>query len=507
MEKPQLDLNFKLERVHYTILKDARKNNGFYDLDLYKRKVIEKHPDDKKMQRRLISWNQTTLEKMMNAGILKKEIGGYRLISDFDLLLKKDWTPGKNHIKLLQKNVDGIIHSIDLKREHDGKKEYEAKRQKDMITKMLRNLYENGYLERLDKGVYKITDKSKAYLDRNIPFQTKHIKKDNDTEGIQAIKITYFDRHIKDVLTDGKISMEKLKRHQKSGSIIKRIKTLEDAGLIIDGKPKDDLILKIDRVIKWSRDRELKLEALTSEQKKVVVDMRVFLNLSFTQIARYIYNNNKDLAYTDLTYLVKRRVLKKDSDLGIYVFDIAGIRLSNQMLVGKDVVRYKTKLESRKEEVEHDMLVYTAYQEFKKDIQRRGAEILDIKNDRQMRYEDAKKHGHMLYGYPDLRVEYKEKDSLKTMVHDIEIDCGYDGKTILSKIKKISQGNKLARGGMQRGSLSWYCNSVRQAAKVAKVLTQNTNKRTRPQQIYLFVLSRDGKVHKMRWQRELLNYR
>jgi len=504
LQKP-IDLNFRMERVHYTILKVAKKNDGFYDFKEYKKKVIAEHPENEKLQYRLILWNQTTLKNMVDAGVLKKEKDGFRIVEGVDSLLEKEWIPGKNHIRLLKKNVNGILRSIDLKKEHEGKKEYEAKRQKKMIDGMLANLYKNGFLERIGKGEYRLTEKCKVYIGKNFIFA--NTKKGKKIEKEENVKITYFDRHIKEIMTDGIIDIKKLYKHKKSESLQKRIKTLVEAGLIIEHRPSEELLLKIDRVMQWMKEKELKIESLSIEQKQLVKDMRIFLNLSFSQITKYIYKGNKEMAYTDLNYLIKRRVLKKDPDSGIYVFDLEGIRLSNQMLEGEDVVRYKTKLESRKEEVEHDMLVYTAYQEFKREIIGRGGRILNVKNDRQMRHEDAQKYGHMLHGYPDLRVGYKEKDTLKTIVHDIEIDCGYDGKTILQKIEKMSKSNKMERGQRKGGSLSWYCNSVRQAAKVAKALTKNTHKRATPQQIYLFVLSRDGKVHKVRWQRELLGYR
>ena len=136
------------------------------------------------------------------------------------------------------------------------------------------------------------------------------------------------------------------------------------------------------------------------------------------------------------------------------------------------------------------MLVYTAYQNWIKDIVAKGGKIIELKNDRQLRSYDAKKYGYMVGAYPDLRVFYKMPTSDKIKQYDIEMDCGYDGKTIKSKMHGLA-------GVIANANLGWYCKTAYQAAKVAKIISQDTEKASRmnvARKLTVFYLDRNGKL-------------
>lgn len=493
-EFPIPDPSFKLEASHYNILNDARKNGGILDKQEYSHDINQKNLNDS-IRKNMIRWNDTLIKNMTKAGYLIDTGDGKYNINPLADTFKKSsgFTPRSNHIKLLSKHVDGVIKTIDIKNEHRDKKEYEAKRQYKIIDGMITNLNINGYLERIGRGKYKLTDSAFEAIEKS---KVRRSAKPLNSDNIKSeFKITNFDRHLLEVIDEnGTIDIAKLNYHPKSRSIIARIETFKKAGLIIDNQVSDSLIKRIDNVMRFVKDNQLKIDMLSKEQVSLLKDLRIFLNLTFPQIAKYIYEENRQIAATDLDFLIKNRILKRGEDMAVYILDLQGVRLSN-LIEGDMALRYKTKLYSRKEEVEHDMLVYTAYQEFVRSLPP-GTTIISIKNDRQMRSEDGKKYGHMRFGYPDLRVEYKAPGETVSKFYDIEIDCGYDGKTINSKLHNISRGQESS--GKKSAGFGWYCRTIGQAAKVAKIMTQDTTKRsTKTQKIDLFVIDKDGKLHKI----------
>lgn len=489
------DPSFKLGASHYHILNEARKNDGIFDKHKYAREISIKNLGET-MKKNMIRWNDTLTRNMEAAGYLIDSGGGKYTVNPLIDIINRasEFSLGVNHIKLLKKHSDGTIKVLDLKKEHSLKKEYEAKRQYVMIEGMIKNLYKNGYLERVGRGEYKLTDP--AYEAIGKADRRRPAGPENAGHSKSKFKITGFDRHILEVIDDrGMIDSEKLRLHPKSKSISLRIETLKGAGLIAGGRVSDDLLERIDRILLFIKDKQLTLDKMTPEQLALLKDIRLFLNLSYSQITRYIYRENRALASADLDFLVKNKVIKRDEDMAVYVFNYQGIRLSN-LLERDDAVRYKTKLYSRKEEVEHDMLVYTAYKEFLKTLPE-GAEIISIKNDRQMRSDDAKLFGHMKDGYPDLRIEYKLPGGPTTKIYDIEIDCGYDGKTILSKLHNISKGHEAI--GKKVTGFGWYCSNLGQALKFLKIVSKDSTRRvTKSKKIDVFVIGKDGQLHKIR---------
>lgn len=508
IKEPELyhapDPEFKISAVHRFILKFAKERNNTYSLRAYREHVRTNVPD-KKAQDNAIRWNRTTVTKMVKAGYLIDMGRGEYQLNPLALTHLEEMKAKKapfelkeNHRKLLVKNQVGILTTSKLKAEHKEKPIFEQERQNKLLDGMIRNLKNNGYLESVGSGAYKLTET--AWLELKEPPLQK-TKQKKPCERADGVKVTAYDRTLLEVSIDGLIRSELLDAHMKSESLKKRIETLKTAGFIQENRLTDDLQERIEIAKKRSQEKTLSFENLTRQQQLVLIDMRLFLNLTQSQIIKYIYEGNAELAKSDLKTLLEKQILIKDSAWNVYVLGKAGVKLSNQK--NPEAVRYKTKLFSRREEVGHDVLVYTAYKELEKEMLKEGKRILSIKNDRQLRSEDAKKFGAMTGSYPDLRVTYLDPKTGKERAHDLEIDCGYDERTIRQKLNSFSGG---AGGSGSTGSMSassgfgWYCNSMKQALKVAKVVNEDKSKKlNRAKHLSIYVIDDDGGLKPMKW--------
>lgn len=517
----QIDPNFKPAPVHLAIMKMAKDNEGIYERRVSLERNRNANVTDK-LKDQMDDWNRINIEGLVDAGILiKKSEFLYILnpLAEKKYKSKIAFEPGKNHIELLRKNENGVINYSDIKEKWINKKSEEQKRQKNMHDGMLKKLIENGYIERKDKGIYLVTEKGFELLKN--PKKTERKKRTEQ----HTFKLTAFDEKIKEVCKDGRIDKELLSMHKRRSSIEKRIETLKRNNLIDENLfVKEDFFVLLEQRLKINKAKELTIDMLTDEQLQLVKDLRIFLNLSKTQIKKHIYTNSCfPKFYRDLDFLVSKGVIKRDEDVGVYILDKLGIEMSNDLYPG--AVKYGTKLYSRKEEMEHDMLVYSAYKDWEREAIKDNIKILALKNDRQMRSDDAKKYGHMQGAYPDLRVLYEMNSNLSkdwVYAHDIEIDCGYDGKTIESKIRgmKTYKANGTGAGGgsysysikspesignqtgQQMGQqtvidtgISWYCNSMYQAIKVANILSKDNTKArtlTRARKVEVFYMDKEG---------------
>lgn len=485
------DLNFKPNPVHLTIMKAAKRNGGYYDRrDAIKK--IRESDNPEKLKRQRILWNKVNLEKLVSAGYMEKiDDNVFRANPLAYGANKREFEPGKNHIKLLQKNTDGMIKTIDLKKQLSNLSPEKQKREKSFIDGMVKKLYENGYLERVEKGQYKITEKGNSLMNgnRKILQPAGKVKENN-----KGFNITAFDRNIKDIIKEMKIDVELLNNHPKRVSLEKRIITLQKNNMILsDGTVTEQFLQELERVLKLSKNKMLTIDNLNQEQLRLIKDLRLFQNLSKEQIVKHIFGDDRKLSEENLKFLIKKKVIRRDEDTGICILDKVGIDFSNQLY--PDAVKYHTKLYSRKEEMEHDMLVYTAYKAWEKRIMDAGGIIVDIKNDRQLRSDDGKKYGRMIGAYPDLRVVYKMPRMQYTLNYDIEVDCGYDEKTVRSKMHGLV-------GNLTNANLGWYCKTLYQAAKVANILTKDTTKARKvytARKITVYYMGKDGKVHEVRY--------
>lgn len=497
-----------LNPVHYHILKTAKQNGGIYNRldDIAK---IERNNSLSSKQKKLqISWNETNLNTLVTKGyLIRKNINIYE-ISDAALSMQKikPFVPGKNYVALLKKEKGNFIYRAEIKREYDekyGKKE--AARQMRMTDGMIKNLRDYGYIESTGKGIYKVTDKGKELI------FTENTKTPKSNE----FKITFFDRNIKEILdADNRIDTTKLENHPKSSALKKRILTLQREGLIKDDIVQPEFYKSLNSMLR-EREKGIRMKDLSKMQLAVIKDIRKFFNITETQIERYIYSGDHKHAAADIGFLIKHKIIMRDENFGVYILGKKGIEISNAMF--PELVRYSTKVNSRKEEVKHDVLIYTAFNEWKKNTEVDGINIIKIENDRDMRkaagkngYEDDK-------ALPDLRITYQMPGENFYRIHEIEIDVKYSEKTITEKLSGMGFYGASARSSKtnkadaalenteikvqsSNKTLGWYCANAAQALKVANILRKdNTTRVKRAKNIKLYWLDDDGMAHIQRW--------
>jgi len=479
--------DFKLSNVHKHILKTCR--GGRFSLEDY-REDIAKKLKGKELERE-IHWKRSSCEKLVKAGLFEKEDENvYRLTAEGALRLdgilgeKKrcerqktgSFEPGQNHRYLLKFEKGGVLDFKDV--EERISKLPPASRARELAMKkgMLKKLVSAGYLEKIDgDGKYRLSEKAFDFL-KEKPLK-KAGKRRDESSGAEAgggsggsgrpeasgneIKITKYDLdNIVAPAKEGVLGRETLALSPKRLSVEKRIKTLTGAGLLVETeegwKITEKLLEKVKEREKINLEklpeRKHDFRFLTEGQKKTVSDLKDFLNISGSQILKHIYDNDRKLYESDVRYLIDKEIIKKDKRHDIYVLTPKGIKLASELTGDHDV--FKSKIYSRREELRHDTLLYSAYKDVEKELSEQGKIITAIKTDRKLRSEDMKNKNAIAGEYPDLRVEYKDKKTGEHGFLNVEIDLGYSENEI---------GKKL---GIQ--NLIWFTNSKRQRDKALK---------------------------------------
>lgn len=493
--------DFKPAANHHFIMNFAEKNGGIFSSHSYRDYARKRFPE-KKDQDKAIRWNQTTTARMEAEGYLISCGAGEYRVNPLALALlqeRKSSAPvfevKSNHRKLLEKHKNGTLAISSLKSEFKDKQPQERIRQERMIDCMIRNLKNNGYLIPEGRGVYKLSPEALALLETAVHKPTPREK-----SVPSGVSITAFDRLFLEVSADDRIDDEMLLVHPRSESLKKRLVTLTNAGFIKDNTLAPDFVERLNLISLRKSGRELTLEQLSARERQTLKDVRLFLNLSPEQIIRFIYNGNADYAKRELRYLTSKDILVKEQNLNMFVLGKKGVELSNQLFPCG--VRYKSKIRSRPEEVRHDAHVYTAYKELESKLLAEGMEIRDVKSDRQLRSEDAKRDGNMTGSYPDLRVEYYDPKTRTELSHDIEIDCGYDARTIASKISGLCGGSS-AGGGSGNTGLDWCVTNMRQASKVIRIANTLNHDRSKTlrvaKHLSIFIINDKLELKKIKW--------
>lgn len=498
-----IDTEFKLTGTHKFIFGFARQRGGVFNRDDYQRH-LKNGGIEPKMLKQMMVWNQTTLKKLETAGYVKNVgTGKYELVDAAIAWAERpkprpDFKPGKNHIKLLEKHVDGIVKSVDLKHEHKDKSQNEYYRQSKMIDGMILSLINNGYLTRSQKGAYKLTDDAynsvaQAQAEAEIAKTVREIKKEAPKSKVYDFKITDFDRHVLAVADEqGNIRNDFIDAHERCESIKKRVVTLAKVGLIKDGKITPELEQRINTATRLTRSKTLTANLLTKQQRQVLDDIRIYMNLSPTQIAKHIYKGDSALFNADISLLLRQGILEKNTTYGVYLIGKNGSKLLKHM--NPDLPVFKSKAYSKTNELAHDVLIYTAFKDVEKQIKHDGGKITLIQNDRMLKSEDVKQLGGMRGKgeYPDLRVTYTDKYGTEK-VQNIEIDCGYDTKTIGAKLSAFFNSSGT-------GSFTWCCSTFGQACKVGRIAGGDKSRQLkRHKPLYISYIDENGNVKKMKW--------
>ncbi|MCX7959225.1 MAG: hypothetical protein N3B13_09275, partial [Deltaproteobacteria bacterium] len=124
----------------------------------------------------------------------------------------------------------------------------------------------------------------------------------------------------------------------KKSSIAKRIQTLIASGLLTEcesrWKLSDKLIDRgevrknINASHEKSHSKKRSLLCLTSEQNRLIEDLKDFLNLSGSQILKYIYQGNEVLYKSDIRYLIEKDILIKDKISDTYILTKSGTKFA-----------------------------------------------------------------------------------------------------------------------------------------------------------------------------------
>lgn len=417
----------------------------------------------------------------------------------------REFIPGKGYRYLLEYAKDGILNYSDvekrLARYNNSIREKETAIKKGMLNKLV----VAGYLDPVDcevitidnqnskceTGLFRLTLKAIAIMDGKVTDADESsakpsINDDNQDDIFKAttelviqkddlvpeimpiekqvvIKITKFDLdNIIQPSKDGVFTKDMRNASPKRASVEKRIETLIAAGLLINcgdcWKLTGELLDRASVREKLNAKREqthsikLDMDCLTAEQKKTVTDIKDFLNLTGSQILRYIYNGNETLYKADMRYLLEKDILVKDSIYEIFVLTKKGTCLASDLTGDHNI--FKSKIYSRREELKHDVLIYTAYKDMEKQLVDAGKSIVSIKTDRVMRSEDMKANNRMNEDYPDLRIDYMNKETGEKGFVNIEVDVGYSENVISQKLRIPN--------------LRWYTNRQSQKEKVLR---------------------------------------
>lgn len=229
-----------------------------------------------------------------------------------------------------------------------------------------------------------------------------------------------------------------------------------------------------DKFLEACREHEKKLVRmkqrdqldLNHEQKFILKELQVFLNISQKQ-----FNQGNDLS-SELKNLYDRGLLAYEyrvingENTKVFYLTSEGKQITSKVTGVKVADIYNSKIHSRPEELQHDVLIYSAYQDAQTRLLANGKVITNIKSDRDMRSEDN--HIRMTSSDPsqlkdlrvelsDLEIEYMDVKTGEKGTLNIEVDLGYSEGVIKDKAQNIS-------------NLVWYTNSQPQMEKIQRVV-------------------------------------
>lgn len=240
-----------------------------------------------------------------------------------------------------------------------------------------------------------------------------------------------------------------------------RLESLVAQGYI---SPVDDGYLLNPKFLNECREHEKKLVRmkdkdrldLSNEQRFILGELKSFFNITEKQF------NSIDNYSSELTSLYNRGVIDYEYRLisnertKVYYLTKEGKSLVSKITGVKTGKVFSSKIHSRPEELEHDVLIYSAYQDAKLKLENNDKHIIGIKTDRDMRSEDMSNTGKMREEYSDLLIEYTDKSTGEYGYINLEVDLHYSASVIASKAQNID-------------NLVWYTNSTKQHDKIKSV--------------------------------------
>lgn len=473
---------FHFSNVHKFIIRFC--NDNVFSLKEYRRYACRKLSGI--ALERELSWKASSLEKLTQNGYFTRldkdryqltNLGIEKLQEINDGVDKrnqkyrkhiKEFKPGKGYARLLDSCVNGLLDFEVIEKRIMKLPSERQDRELKIKRGMIRKLVAAGYIEAIIPNAilpaqskqYRLTNKGVEYC-KGIEASDNQTVPDKKNE----FKITKFD--IKNIISKSENMMllfDTINMLPNKASVLKRIQTLINAGLI--QRNSNGWILSQSLIERAEVRQNINIErekyhvkkhsadCLTAEQRKIICDMKDFLNLTGKQILKHIYKGNETLFKSDIRYLLDKGILQKDKVTDTYILSPNGTRLAAGLTGDNNI--FNSKIYSRREELRHDILIYSAFKDLEMELEKAGNKILSIKTDRKLRSEDMKKHNRMRTDYPDLQVEYISEKSGEIRVLNIEVDTGYSEKVIRSKISAVP-------------NLVWYTDSQRQQEKVLRI--------------------------------------
>ncbi len=241
--------------------------------------------------------------------------------------------------------------------------------------------------------------------------------------------------------------------------VSKRVENLVEQGYLI---PMGEEYLFADKFTEACREHERKLIRmknrdpldLNPEQRFILKELQTFLNITQDQ-----FNMKDDLA-PELRNLYNRGIIDYENrvingvNTKVFYLTSEGKQLTSK-LTGVQVANiYSSKIHSRPEELQHDVLVYSAYKDAEIRLMVAGKAIVGVRSDRQMR---SQLYADKNYEISDLEIEYEDVKTGERGIVNIEVDLGYSESTIKSKAENIK-------------NLVWYSNSESQLRKIERAV-------------------------------------
>lgn len=310
-------------------------------------------------------------------------------------------------------------------------------------------------------------------INGKLHFNDRFIEEISNKKPVKKeIKINRFDvNKIYRCSIDGKFSREAFRNEYMGNErefekifnrVEKRLLSLQEQGYVKNlGNGEYELR---DKFLSKCREHEKKLLRmkkkdrldLTQEQKFILTELQTFLNISQSQFNRYNdFSNELKSLYDRGAIEYEYRVINGERTKVFYLSS-EGKQLVSKLTGVKVANIFSSKIHSRPQELEHDVLVYTAYQDAKIRLLSKGKTITELKSDRQMRSEDMSIRGQMRIELSDLEIEYEDVKTGEKGIVNIEVDLGYPKPVIESKSRNIS-------------NLVWYTNSDSQMTKIKSV--------------------------------------
>ncbi len=258
-------------------------------------------------------------------------------------------------------------------------------------------------------------------------------------------------------LSNLEVSYDEMKK------IKSRVNNLESAGYlellsVNEYRLKDHFRSYIDDI------KKIKDGELSETQRAILNDLSRFYNITHSQISKYLVNHHPQTLY-NIEKIIGKDIIQKNDVIidgvkeSVYTLTPKGIKFVEKNDMIDNDKTFKSKLHSRPEELKHDLYVYSAYKHFENSIEKQGGKVINSLTDKDMRSFDMKSQGQQRVEYSDIYIEYELSNGERHFAN-LEVDCGYDKGTILSKAQNID-------------NLVWYTNTGAQATKIEKVVSKS----------------------------------